>query len=347
MTIYTLNPLQDARWRDFVHRHPEGSIFHTTGWLAALQRTYGYEPVAFTTSAPGCELKNGLVFCQVNSWLTGSRLVSLPFSDHCQPLVTHGGELQTVLEYLQSRLSQKKWRYVELKPLPNFPLGEVDSRFTKSAEYRFHRIDLRLPQEAIFRRFHESCVRRKIRKAEREHLRYDTGRTEALLRQFHHLLVLTRRRHRLPPQPIGWFRNLIDCLGDAISIRVVSRDSQPVASIVTLSVKKSIVYKYGCSDSRFNNLGGTALLFWKAMQEGKQIGAEELDLGRSDPGDKGLSVFKEHLGGLASVLTYYRYPLASAKAIRARSRPYLFRILSHLPDSLFTGVGHLLYRHMG
>jgi hypothetical protein len=28
-----------------------------------------------------------LVFCRVRSWLTGRRSISLPFSDHCEPLV--------------------------------------------------------------------------------------------------------------------------------------------------------------------------------------------------------------------------------------------------------------------
>src|SRR5260370_39896401 len=31
-------------------------------------------------------LESGIVLCRVESWLTGCRLVSLPFSDHCQPI---------------------------------------------------------------------------------------------------------------------------------------------------------------------------------------------------------------------------------------------------------------------
>ena len=39
-----------------------------------------------------------------------------------------------------------------------------------------------------------------------------------------------------------------------------------------------MVYKYGGSDAKFNNLGATSMLFWQAIKEAKEAGAEELDL---------------------------------------------------------------------
>src|SRR5216684_7067811 len=94
MRIYQIDPTKDKRWSDLVERHPKASVFHAVGWLEALRNTYGYDPVAFTTSSPSGELNNGFVFCRVNSWLTGRRLVSLPFSDHCEPLVDTDDELK-------------------------------------------------------------------------------------------------------------------------------------------------------------------------------------------------------------------------------------------------------------
>ena len=50
MRFYQIDPTKDARWAELVERHPKASVFHTVGWLKTLRRTYGYEPVAFTTS---------------------------------------------------------------------------------------------------------------------------------------------------------------------------------------------------------------------------------------------------------------------------------------------------------
>src|ERR1700737_5636319 len=82
VSVYKLNPLQDPRWQSFVDRHPRGSVFHATYWLDALHRTYGNEPVVYTTTPPGKELLNGIVFSRIRSWLGASPLVSPPFSAH-------------------------------------------------------------------------------------------------------------------------------------------------------------------------------------------------------------------------------------------------------------------------
>jgi len=87
MAIYRIDPLHDPRWDDFLEEHPRASVFHTRAWLQALRATYGYEPVAFTNTVPGTALTNAIVFCRIKSFLTGSRLVSVPFADHCDPLV--------------------------------------------------------------------------------------------------------------------------------------------------------------------------------------------------------------------------------------------------------------------
>src|SRR5208283_3509993 len=97
MRVYELNPLRDPRWNELVKRHPYGTVFHSLSWLEALSSTYGYDPVVITSSAPSEPLTNGLVFCRIDSWLTGRRFVSLPFSDHCEPLVDSAAELDYLL----------------------------------------------------------------------------------------------------------------------------------------------------------------------------------------------------------------------------------------------------------
>src|ERR1700740_2940174 len=85
--VYSVDPLSDPRWERFIRAHPRATVFHTREWLQSLKRFYGYLPVAFTTSAAHEKLRNAAVFCEVQTWLTRRHLVSLPFSDHCEPLM--------------------------------------------------------------------------------------------------------------------------------------------------------------------------------------------------------------------------------------------------------------------
>jgi hypothetical protein len=347
--LYQIDPLTDERWMFLLEEHPEASVFHTPGWLKALKRTYGYEPIAFTTSRPGAKLTDGIAFCRVTSWVTGSRLVSLPFSDHCQPLVDSPEALTTLLSGLQHEAQRGRWKYVELRPVPSrSSTFECGAPYAGGDQFYFHRLDLRPDLDSLFRGFHKSCIQRKIRKSERENLNYESGRSGALLQKFYSLLVLTRRRHQLPPQPFVWFQNLIECLGDRLTIHLVSKDGAPAASILTLAHRRSLVYKYGCSDERFHNLGGMPLLFWTAIQGAKKSDFWELDLGRSEVDNSGLVQFKSHLGATCSELTYWRYPAPSEAgpiwSWGGRAARYMF---SRVPDSLLVPAGKLLYRHLG
>src|SRR4029077_16185495 len=126
----------DSRWPDFVRGHARSSVFHTRGWLDALQRTYGYTPVACTTSAPGERLDNAIVFSEVRSWLTGRRLVSVPFADHCEPLVGEPIDRAATCAELERAVEARRWRSVELRPLTS-RFGE-SGRARQAASFCFH-----------------------------------------------------------------------------------------------------------------------------------------------------------------------------------------------------------------
>jgi hypothetical protein len=346
--VNTLDPLRDPTWPEFLQRHPRASVFHSPPWLNALRRTYDYEPVAFTTAVAGERLTNGLLFCRIHDWLTGRRVVSLPFSDHCEPLVDTPEELGALLSHLETQGSLEKWKYFELRPLLPHDFDGKPKLTVKSQEFIFHTLDLRPGLSEIFNSFHKNCIQRKIRKAEREGVICEEGRSEGLLAKFYRLLLLTRRRHQLPPQPLRWFRNLIDCFGRDLTIRIASKDGRPIASIITLNYKKSLVYKYGCSDEKFHNLGGMPLLFWLAVQDGKRLGATDFDLGRSDLSNPGLTAFKDRLGAIRSNLCYFR--VGSQMSLRPNSdwkARFVRGSFAYMPDSVMKIAGHLLYRHVG
>lgn len=346
MDVYSFDPLQDVRWTEFVARHPKASVFHTSGWLRALQRTYRFEPIAFTTCRPTDALQNALVFCAVRSWVTGSRLVSLPFSDHCEPLVQRADELRELCAAVLRHRPQDRWRYVEIRPAS--PNTSLEAGFGHDQSFVLHRLDLRPGLDALLASFHRNSIRRAIRRAERERLTYEQGRSERLLGKLRSLLDLTRRRHRVPPQPRAWFDNLVDGLGDNVCIRIASKDGHPVAGMLTVAHGKSVVYKYGGSDARLNSLGGMPFLFWRTIQDAKHSGAQELDLGRSDCDADGLIAFKDHLAATRSVLTYWRYPDTTRSVSKnARTIRMARRAFAWLPGGVRRAGGRLLYPHIG
>jgi lipid II:glycine glycyltransferase (peptidoglycan interpeptide bridge formation enzyme) len=277
--------------------------------------------------------------------------VSLPFSDHCDLLIDTSASVPALLSALVQECEQQKQAYIEIRPL--CPPDGIQPLFNPTVTYCFHALNLDPTLETLFNDFHKDSTQRKIRRAEREGLREQVGRSESLLRQFYGLQQLTRRRHGVPPQPRSWFRNMIDCFGEALQIRLAFRGDQPIAGILTLRHKNSLVYKYGCSDAEFNNLGGTHLLFWRAIQDAKRLGLHQFDLGRSEVNNDGLITFKDRWGATRSTLNYLRHagtgqllhvPKQTGTDWKSRLAKQVF---AHAPNGVLSLAANLLYKHVG
>jgi lipid II:glycine glycyltransferase (peptidoglycan interpeptide bridge formation enzyme) len=344
INAYELDPLSDSRWEPFVNSHPQASVFHSSHWLRALQIAYGYEPVVLTTSPSNATLMDGLVFCRVRSWLTGSRLVSLPFSDHSELLASDGATLSELLMRTRER-EAGKCRFIEIRPISYRP--KIRDGFRQSDSYLIHHLDLCKSKADLFKSLHKSSLQGKIRKAEREGIYYEEGTSPDLLGKFYRLMVATRRRHGLPPQPLSWFRTLVETFGAHLKIRVASNNGLPIASIITFSHKRSMIYKYGCSDARFHRFGGIALLLWHAIQDAKENGSEELDMGRSDLDNPGLISFKERFGAVGKPLHYWRYPDKPRPMLDAGKKAFIRQVVRATPNSVLKATGKFLYPHIG
>ena len=343
--LQVVKPLEDPRWITLSLEHPKASVFHSVEWLRALQKTYGHEPLAYTSTLPGAPLTNTVVFCRVTSWLTGQRLVSLPFSDHCEPLVEGVDQLNDLLAPALQELHDGKIKYIDIRPL-----SSVFSDGTEGAEsYFLHLLDLRPTLDELYKKLHGDSIRRKIQRAEREKLTLEVGSSEEILAEFYNLHVVTRQRQQLPPHPLKWFRNVLTCLGAGAQIRIARKDGSAIASIFTLAHRHKIVYKYGCSDAHAHNLGGMQFLFWHLIRHSKERGFVELDFGRSECANTGLVTFKDRWGTKRQLITYLRYP---PRPLIAKQDPSMVmklgkKVFSHCPQGVLRLAGNLLYPHVG
>jgi hypothetical protein len=313
-----------------------------------LRETYGYEPVAFTTTPAGRDLENAVVFCVVKSSLVGPRLVSLPFSDHTDLLLDDQSDLSNLLTVLEQGQVEGKWKSVELRPLDRGNRFADWANFRDGANYVIHRLDLRPCLGDLFQGLHKDSIQRKIHRASREGLRYEEGRSDSLLHEFYRLTMITRRRQALPPPPFVWFHNVVDCLGEQVTIRVARSGNHAIAAILTLFYKGTLIYKYGCSDAQFHNLGAMPFLIWRAIEDGKQRGLSELDLGRSDIGNTGLITFKNRFGATQSRVTYKKFPGSKVERGKQDWRLQVAkRVFAAMPERMLVLAGKLLYPHIG
>ena len=188
---------------------------------------------------------------------------------------------------------------------------------------------------------------RRIRHAEHERLTYERSSSEQLVEEFYKLILITRRRHLLLAQPREWFQNLITELSPNAEIRVARKDGSPIAAILTLRHRNTVVYKYGCSDGRFHRLAGMPFLLWKMIEESKLEGAESINLGRTELDNRGLIEFKDRMGTTRSKTSYLRFPRTETTSGVQLSRLGMQRrLLPFLPGFVFSRMGRVVYKHI-
>lgn len=252
------------------------------------------------------------------------------------------GDVELLCQAAAGLVREERIRYVEFRPVEK--TLDFLPEFVRSEEFVLHRLDLKPSLQELEANLDKDSVRRRIQRADRENLTYKAGCGAEILKAFYELLLLTRRRHRVPAQPMSWFENLLACMGDSAKIHLMLKGQQPISAILTLHWGKKTYYKYGCSDPHFKNLGATPWLFWKMIKEAKAAGDSEVDLGRTDLENVGLRRFKEQWNAKAIPLSYWRYPGRAAKQGKT-GRHWAGWILSVMPDSVLIWTGKILYRH--
>jgi len=338
-----MNPLVDRKWDDAISTHSDATIFHSSAWARVLVDTYGHRPCYVQISLNGGLL--ALVpMMEVQSVLTRSRGICLPFSDYCAPLTFSSFGHELVTQKLQQIAHERCWSYFELRSHSIVPVNTAASE-----SYYGHFLDLRIGPEALISNF-SSSVQRAVRKAQRSGLNVSIQSSPDAMAQFYELHVRTRRRHGVPPQPRSFFINIQRHLISAGLGFIVLVECQrgPIAAAIFFKLGRHAVYKFGASDDRLQELRPNNLAMFEAIRYLAEEGAEVLHLGRTDTENQGLRRFKLSWGATEETIGYARFDTASASWKHSCDRRSTFhkRIFRALPASLNRLAGAMIYPHL-
>ena len=332
-----VNPLQQPDWDAPLTRRPDFSFFYGAAWTRVLAETYGYTPTWFVAG-------NALLpLMEVDSWLTGRRGISLPFTDECEPLCADEKAFLPLFQSAQEFGKARGWKSIELRGGRKF-LGPVPA----SLSFYGHRLDLAAEETAMFEKM-DGSARQAVRKAEKSGVTVAVSQSLEAVRDFYFLQCRTRKRHGLPPQPLGFFLNIHrHILSQNLGMIVVARQGRErIAAAVYFFLGGRAIYKYGASDFARQDLRGSHLVMWTAMKWLAQHGATRLHLGKTALANEGLRRFKLNLGAAEEKIEYVKYDLRQAKFVTETDgvAGWHNRVFRVLPVCLSRLAGGLLYRH--
>jgi len=345
METIIVDPGLYPRWDKIIRENFDPDIFHSSEWAQVLKETYNFRPVYFVASENRQPVAL-IPLSEVVSLVTGKRGVSLPFSDYCNFLSNSDEYLKSMMEQIKAYGQQQNWKYVEFRSLCYVEEARPSEIFFT------HDLDLTRSSSELWSGLKDSC-RRNIKKATREGVKIEIGKSWRDLEQFYRLQVMTRKRHGLPPQPLKFFKSLYENIisNDLGIIASAHYHQKIIASSVYFNFNHKALFKYGASDEHFHQLRPNNLIMWEAINWHRQHDCQLLNLGRTESNNPGLLNYKRQWGPKEFGLKYHRFDLKSSSYISNNKKHLVTlwpaRLTRLLPDSLFKFMGKLLYKHMG
>jgi hypothetical protein len=343
-TIQMLNPITHKCWDELILSNEAYSFFHSSYWANVLYEAYGYKPIYFTL-LDNDRIIGIIPFMEIKSALTGRRGVSLPFSDYCEPIINSVDKQNYFIESIFEHARKSRWKYIEFRG------GEKIFKDKPHSDFYFgHNLDLMPNGEKLLNKF-RSSTRRNVKKAVKKGVQIKLSNSLAFLREFYRLHCAKRKQHGVPPQPYYFFKSIYKHILSKNKGILVSGifENRVIAAAIFFHFGNKALYKYGASDSNYQNLRPNNLIMWKAIKWYSKREYSTLCFGRTEPGNRGLLQFKNGWNTRLSTLRYYRYNFRTEAFKTHNPKKYKFEkiFFQKMPIPLLKNVGLLLYKHVG
>ncbi len=346
--IKSMEEVGEDAWERFIGRHPLSAVYHHAAWHRVVEKTYGYKS-KYCVIGNG-EIEAALPFVPVRGLSMKTRLVSYPFSDACDPLVSGKEDMAAIIGTVEDFRAAQGITSAELR---TYRLAEAVPGATPGgpAKYCNFVLDLGGNAKDLFRSFHKDCVQRAIRKAQNSSVEVVEGATLDDMKEFYRLHTATRKRLGVPVQPFRFFKNLWEILYPLkiASLLLARADGVNIAGVVQLKFKESVYYKFAASDRGSIAKKPNHLIIWKMVEDAIREGYRYLDFGRTYVGDSGLMQWKARWGAARKDLTYV-YPAGcgenSFHREDSRTNGVLSNILRNMPCFVVRASGEVFYRFL-
>lgn len=356
LTVKCIDEDKDKKWDDFILSHDKSSLYHHSLWKKLIYNTYGYKPIYFTIEDLEDNIRGGMACFFVKTFLTGKRLVSLPFSDFCDPLVRNAHEFDLIMGKALSIYINQNVSYAEFKTVSTIQCFEESGlhAFKKIDLNKNHLLNLSQPLEELQGKFHKNHIQRNIRKALKSNLIVKEAKDEEDIKTFYELSLLTRKRHGLPPHPFTFFRNMWDLFTqhNMAHVLIAYDNGKPIGAIFNIVFKDTMYFLYSGSDYRSLQNRPNHLLLWKSIETAHGKGLKYFDFGRTSADNYSLRQFKKYWGAEEIDINHYSFidsshPTLLLNRSNFQNNGFVNNIIKSLPVPLLKLIGNILYKHMG
>ena len=342
LEIAALTRRDEGDWDRFVGQAPGGTVFHTTGWMRAVERGFGHRPMALQARRGG-RLVGVLPLVEVRSLLAGRMLVSVPYGIYGGVLGQDSEANDALLSHAAHMADGISARCVELRSQraawSGVPVVDRYVTFRKRLPESSAECLGALPRKA-------RAAARAARDQHRLSVSFDDRQLPAVWR----LYSCGMRRLASLNYPYRFFEELTRLAPGGHFVSLATYQGRPVGGLVTFTFNGVAMPYFVGVDPRFLKLNVYNYLYLTAMERAVEKGCHTFDFGRSRRDNAGGCAFKRNQGFEPETLEYQVYtpPGRTAPDLTPGNPRYTWarRLWPVMPLWLTRRLGARLSRHV-
>ena len=231
----------DNPWSSLIEEQVRDIFYYDPRWFELINKLYGYRIIPLTTTNAEGQITGFLPLCFVSSLLTGRRLVSLPFSDHCPLLAVDETTANDLIDQAIQLAKQLHVKYLELRAGCHDVLTQR-SELTESNLYVNWIVSLSDRPEDVWKGLRKP-VQHQIKKSQKLGIQVRTAQKREEMELYYKLHLQTRtEKHGMPTQSKDYFFQLWDTFAPSSTLQLLLAEYQgmPVAGIILLACGNTI-----------------------------------------------------------------------------------------------------------
>lgn len=341
LKIVPRRQIDDAQWDNYVNDHSQATPYHRSGWLNAVGRAYDHDDASIVVVEPASGTVMGVFPCiKMKMPLGKHKYCALPYCDVGYGLADNDQLLGAMEAYLLqlAKVTKRSW---EIRKS-----AITDEKDATSLEGKKVRMLLSLADSSdnLLASF-KSKLRSQIRKAEKNGLQVETGRTDELIAHFYAVYSINMRDLGSPVHARRWFERIVEYYDTNAVISVTYKDDLPIGAGLILKNGDTACIPWASTNQRYNRLAPNMLLYWSLLAHCADNGIRQFDFGRSTY-NEGTYRFKKQWGAVPVPLNWQHtnedfalQPVTSAAAGNSKTRELVENIWRKLPLALTIKAG--------
>lgn len=341
-TIRLSDPGDAIAIERFLAGHSDATVFHSRKWLAAIEAACGHR-THWLIAEQDHAIRAALPLTEAHSPLFGRALVSTGFAVGGGLLEATPGEGAGLFAAAQELAVRRVCSTIELRggALPNSAgwHHKLDSHaaFVRELATSDEAELLAIPRKQ----------RAEVRRGLGNDLAVSTGRSAADRAAHYAIYAESVRNLGTPVFPRALFDAVLDYLGEDADILTVSRDGQPLASVLSLYHRGTVLPYWGGGIYAARLWRANDVMYYALMGHARARGCSRFDFGRSKTGT-GPYHFKRNWGFTPEPLHYASWTAKGAppRDVNPLSPRYRAKIAAwqKLPLSVANRLGPLIAR---